>query len=269
MTITGSSLTTWLPADFKPGENEVIIGRGRKILQHSGNVKLRTLVQLKAKDYSESGDKTHKSFIISDIGIRIKRESSHGGFVKKDNQSGKWYVVSDSCVRATIAQSFRDRLSPSYRSSKFSKQRRRWCEKSTSNTKQGVPTVTSVCPTDTNSISGSDRSSWKPLGETFSSFQQPLTMMNLQRTVVLPEASPPQLPLPTVASVLSSSGSFPSVAEKTSDILKRCMDVLDDDHWISYTDDPFEPNPIAERQATQDNNQLVSSLAMEGSEWWV
>lgn len=272
-----SMFTTYLPDGFQPTESEVMIGRGRKILQHSGNVKLRELVQSKAKDYCKSGDKTLKSFIISEIGNRIKRESQHGGFVKKDGSNGKWYVVSDSCVRATIAQTFRDCLSPNYRSSKFSKQRRRWCQKTvtTSSSSTVTASATTNATTTTPSatiktaaasslplVAGSSKQVGAALGSPATGFL-PLNGMSLKTALHLPSAtSMPSLvgssslmnDMPSLFSDCAPAASPTSVAESTSNILKRCLDVLDDtgddldgcEAWISYTENPFEPNPIKE-----------------------
>lgn len=121
----GSSLKL-LPEDFVPSFQEVIVGRGRKIANHPGNVHLKTIVRSKLEDYSTANDKTHKSYIISQIFQEIREGSDHGGFVKKDPETGHWYCVKDACARTNIAQCFRDELHETYRSSKFAKQRRRW-----------------------------------------------------------------------------------------------------------------------------------------------
>lgn len=251
---TGSMLTQWLPKDFKPTKNEIMIGRGRRIQQHAGNLKLQSLVQLKAKAYSQNSDKTHKSFIISEIGMAIKQGSQYGGFVKKDTKSGLWYVVSESCIRSTIAQTFRDTLSPNYRSSKFSKQRRRWSERTTDEDRQSVVDVVKMTSTDAKSTAAA-----KPLVGAFSSFR-PITMISLQQAMRPPVqvGSPSQLP-PLVV----SSTSPVSETETTSDILKNCLDIIssEDEAWISYSDNPFEPNPIVEQT-------LVLEEA-SNPDWWI
>jgi hypothetical protein len=249
-----SPLTQWLSQDFKPGHNEVIIGRGRKIQQHDGNLKLQALVKLKAKDYVENADKTQKSFIISEIGQRVREESQYGGFVKKDAPSGKWYVVSESCVRSTIAQAFRDVLSPNYRSSKFSKQRRRWTEKTGKETTT-VPAVVHV----TTSQPAPEVSLVKPYDNS-SSYCPPLSTFSLQqamRPVVRNHAMHP--------SFYTASMNNAGVSGTTSDILKNCLDLLGsetNEDWISYTDNPFEPNPIAEMPAP-------SLQEASDASWWV
>ena len=206
-----------LPDSFEPTENEMIIGRGRKIQQHPGNLKLRAFVQLRLKEYSESGDKTLKSFIISDVWKQMKVESSCGGFVKKDIDTDKWIVASDCCVRGTIAQTFRDSLSPAYRSSKFSKQRKRWSQKVNTVQGQPLPPMTLLS-----------------LHEKVSS--QSADSLSRRAMIVTP---------PPVSSPFAGFG-------KTADTLARALEIMDEhEELVSYTENPFEPKPIIEEQVEQ------------------
>ena len=251
---SGSLLTQWLPDGFKPTENEVLIGRGRKILQHAGNQKLQALVKSQARAYAENSDKTHKSYIISDIGKRIKEGSQFGGFVKKDAGSGKWYVVSESCIRSTIAQTFRDTLSPNYRSSKFSKQRRRWSERVTKDGQNSAPVVTM---TTVEQVQGNVTKANKPLADTCPSFH-PMSLQQAMRNSNL---------ITEPLAVSSSSFPFAVTEQSTSDILQNCLEVMgsDQQNWISYSDDPYEPTPIPEQP-------LDTPLELEGAskpEWWI
>ena len=206
-----------LPDTFEPSRDEMIIGRGRKIQKHPGNIKFRAFVQLKMKDYSDSGDKTVKSFIISDVWKRMKQESSCGGFVKKDAETDKWIVPSDSTVRATIAQAFRDSLSPTYRSSKFSKQRRRWSEKA------------------------------KPAD--FDELVPPMTVYSLQRAGLQNSTRcSSSLKDAAVPSPFHAPPSLGCVLSNTADILSRTLKIMDEqEDLVSYTENPFEPDPILEK----------------------
>ena len=126
MTISNNDgkAVAFLSEDFVPSPNEVIIGRGKNISNHIGNLRLRSIVQSKLEEYSHANsDKTHKTYIISQILHEMNR---HGRFVKKDTKTGSWYHIKNPAARAHIAQIFRDALHDSYRSSKFSKLRRRW-----------------------------------------------------------------------------------------------------------------------------------------------
>lgn len=119
-------ITRLLPAYFMPTSCEVIVGRGKKCTDHWGNKRLRRIVRTRMQEYSTANDKTHKTYIISQIFHAVRKGSSYGGFVKHDSDTGRWHRVEDPCARTTIAQAFRDELHDTYRSSKFAKQRRRW-----------------------------------------------------------------------------------------------------------------------------------------------
>jgi hypothetical protein len=238
-----SLVPTFLPKSYQPTAQEVVIGRGRKIQQHEGNIKLRAIVMSKAEEYVVSTDKTFKSSVITSIGNQIKAASKFGGFVKKDASRDQWFVVSESSVRATIAQTFRDCLSPSYKSSKFSKQRRRWTAKET---QTAAPSVTNNQDT---AILSSDLGCF---GMPLNSCENPLTVVTLQRDAArqyhddkfLFSVTPPTSmslcsPLPATSS---------SVSATTSAILRRCMDILDDDDLELFMDQSaYEPTPIAEQ----------------------
>lgn len=114
----------FLPEDFAPSGKDIIVGRGKKCTNHVGNRRMKAMVHSKLQEYSTANDKTHKTYIISQILHDIK--SAAGRFVKKESASRRWYQVRDPCARTNIAQCFRDALHDDYRSSKFSKQRRRW-----------------------------------------------------------------------------------------------------------------------------------------------
>ncbi|CAB9523601.1 Nitrilase family, member 2 [Seminavis robusta] len=245
-----SLLPSYLPKSFSPTAQEVVIGRGRKIQQHPGNVNLRAVVQSRAKDYVGNTDKTIKSTIISTIGRQIMAGSRFGGFVKKDTSRNLWYVVSDACIRATIAQAFRDCLSPSYKSSKFSKQRRRWSAKETQ-TQKTVPQVTSntTAAEDTKPISFAAAK----VTTTTTTADRPLSFISLQRDAAMhlsknaSTAFPDLLDQADCFRVTPPSAAHPST---TSDILKRCLDILIDDAGMDMAaicdENPFEPDPIPE-----------------------
>lgn len=235
-----SLVPTFLPKSYQPTAQEVVIGRGRKIQQHEGNINLREIVMSKAKEYVGSTDKTFKSSVITSIGYQVKAASKFGGFVKKDPSRDQWFVVSESCVRATTAQAFRDCLSPSYKSSKFSKQRRRWTAKETE---------TAVSSNGSKQDMAMPSSDFNCSGMPISSFD-PLTVVTLQREAahqyhndrfffsVTPTIMCSPFPL--------TSSSVPST---TSAILQRCLDMLDEDDLELLLDhqSPYEPTPIAEQ----------------------
>jgi hypothetical protein len=243
MTTTDNSSIEWthpslvpafLPESYQPTAQEVVIGRGRKIQQHEGNIMLRAIVISKANEYVASTDKTFKSNVITSIGCQVRATSKFGGFVKKDPSRDQWFVVPESCVRATIAQAFRDCLSPSYKSSKLSKQRRRWIAKET---------PTSVGRKQESAMPSSDLS-LSCSGMPLSSFP-PITVVTLQRDAALQYHNDK-----SVFSVTPTSMCYPFPATSsstTSAILQRCMDILDeDDSELLLDQSPYEPTPLAE-----------------------
>lgn len=94
-----------LPAGFEPGENDVICGRGKEVLRHPGNIRYRRLLERHGKAYDEaSSDKVTKSRIVSSVIEEVRSRCDLGGFVKKDERSGRWYEVGDQVAREKTGQ---------------------------------------------------------------------------------------------------------------------------------------------------------------------
>jgi hypothetical protein len=116
-----------LPLDFQPSDNDVILGRGRKIYAHAGNVRLRRLVSSCMREYSGTGNKFLKSYIIQQVMNRVRSSSPTGGlYVKRDPEDGRWYDVGDFLAREKTSQTFRDAICQHYKSSNTAKKLRRW-----------------------------------------------------------------------------------------------------------------------------------------------
>ena len=117
---------TLLPLDYKPGENVVMIGRGRRCLQNEGNKRFRAMVKTHLEEYSV-GRKAKKSSIIKTILREIRDNCFDGvGFVKQDAMTGRFYTATTTAAKVTIAQAFRDALHDfGYKSSKQHKQFKR------------------------------------------------------------------------------------------------------------------------------------------------
>ena len=84
---------TELPADFEPGEDDVLMGRGRKCYNHPGNIRFRNMCYDRVPEYIECRGKADKSKIIVDIVRQVRENSPHGGFLKRDSKTGNWYEV--------------------------------------------------------------------------------------------------------------------------------------------------------------------------------
>ena len=122
-----------LPVDYKPSDHTVILGRGKKIKNHKGNLRLDALVQEQLFDYTSADSKPTKSFILLHVLNQVQSNNADQvGFVKQEGRSSatkRWFAVDHASARATVAQAFRDANHVQYRSSKQSKQRRRLIER--------------------------------------------------------------------------------------------------------------------------------------------
>ena len=117
---------TVLDEDFKPDETVVIIGRGKRIRNHSGNKRFYALIAAELRTYASAPSKTEKSYILAKVLEDIREWNSRRlGFVKLNPATGRWHSPKDSVARVTVAQAFRDALADQYSSSKHNKQRRR------------------------------------------------------------------------------------------------------------------------------------------------
>jgi hypothetical protein len=90
-------------------------------LDHSGNIRFKSLIEDKLDEYAKATSKTEKSRLVTMIFDDVMR---NGSFVRKDND-GHWYTVKDTLAREKISQGFRDYLNGKYQSSKAAKQKRR------------------------------------------------------------------------------------------------------------------------------------------------
>ena len=114
-----------LPEIFHPGEHDVICARGRRAFFHSGNAHFRTLIENRLAEYNTARSKIEKSYILDEVVTEVRTLSPSGGFVKKCNESRRWYEVGDFLSREKTSQAFRDALHDKYKSSNESKKSRR------------------------------------------------------------------------------------------------------------------------------------------------
>jgi hypothetical protein len=121
---TTSSNMTPLPANFEPGPDDVICGRGKKCYNHIGNERFRQRVLTFLDEYSMAKSKLDKSGVLSKVVDEVRQQSPNGGFVKQD-ELGNWHEVGDFLAREKTSQSFRDALHDRYKSSNLSKKKRR------------------------------------------------------------------------------------------------------------------------------------------------
>mmetsp|Transcript_11265 Transcript_11265/g.25118 ORF Transcript_11265/g.25118 Transcript_11265/m.25118 type:complete len:219 (-) Transcript_11265:4-660(-) len=106
-------------------ENDVICARGKRSFHHSGNKRLRRLLQSRSSEYDTAQSKLQKGRIVSQIIDQIQK--ANGRFLRKvddrDNDA-EWAEISPAMAREKVGQGFRDLLG--YRSStKVKLQRKR------------------------------------------------------------------------------------------------------------------------------------------------
>lgn len=118
-----------LPSTFSPSVNEVMIGRGRKVANHSGNARFQEIIYSHLMEYSRAKTKAAKSEIILRVLLQVRENSHVGGFIKRDSKTKRYFILEETAGRVSTAQAFRDALSSNYRSSKQYKQQKRWDEK--------------------------------------------------------------------------------------------------------------------------------------------
>jgi hypothetical protein len=95
MTPLGSGYT-------EPGAFDVICGKGKNALCHSGNIRFRSLIEEKLSDYAKATTKLEKSTIVSAVLDDVRDKSPLGGFVRCEN--GQWFEVGDHLAREKIGQ---------------------------------------------------------------------------------------------------------------------------------------------------------------------
>lgn len=117
--------TQYLPVDFVPGPNDVLIGRGKKCYQHIGNVNFHLLVSSKLNEYKAATTKVEKSVILASVVAKIQEISPNGGFLKQESKTGLWFHAGEFLAREKTSQAFRDALDGGYKSSNSSKKRTR------------------------------------------------------------------------------------------------------------------------------------------------
>jgi hypothetical protein len=88
-----------------PGEQDVLLGRGKLVLEHIGNIRYRhTLCTY--KDRYEKGSKMAKSEILDEIVQRIYK--SGGRFLEQNHDGGCWVPVSYDTARQKVSHYFRN-----------------------------------------------------------------------------------------------------------------------------------------------------------------
>jgi hypothetical protein len=90
-----------------PRPNDILVGRGRKICQHSGNIKLRDLITTNIQGYIQC-NKKGKTQLINNIFKWASSLDPPGRFLEQNPQDEKWYEASIEIARLKVSQLYRD-----------------------------------------------------------------------------------------------------------------------------------------------------------------
>ena len=88
-----------------PGPYDVLVGRGRFIQDHSGNLRYRNYIEDYMERYEQAKKRIEKTDLTSEI-VRLVKESS-GRFLRQDGCG--WVEVDDDAARDKVSHSFRNR----------------------------------------------------------------------------------------------------------------------------------------------------------------
>jgi hypothetical protein len=91
-----------------PGQSDVLLGRGRPIMNHQGNVRMRELVGSNLGRFNATTDKHARTAIIEEVVMEI--QASGGRFLKEDHQNmnGFWVEVDQQAAFQKVGIYFRD-----------------------------------------------------------------------------------------------------------------------------------------------------------------
>lgn len=99
-----------LPEHYVLSEYDVYCGRGSQCFNHEGNRKFRQTIIQYLDRYMIAKSKYDKSSIIDEIVATVRCNNGGGGFVKKDEATGRFYDVGDYMAREKTSQAFRDAI---------------------------------------------------------------------------------------------------------------------------------------------------------------
>lgn len=244
--MTSSDSPQFLPIDFQPTINEVIVGRGKKPYNHVGNARFREIVKEHAEEYSAAANKTLKSAVIAKVLKRIRSNSAYGGFVKLND--GVWECVCDSAARITVAQNFRDALHSNYKSSKQFKQMKRKTSKDLDNSSHSASSSNSSSKTRRRRT---HRGYLNGGGAAFHS-----TGSSMPSNLEAPTSNP--------VSMRNSCPSFPAYPPPILESSPTMANYQYDDDSFNAKEDPFEPIPLHEKTEL-DVKALEAVLSLEDS----
>jgi len=108
VTIQGRVDRKTLDPSFQPDNWSVICGRGKQVIDHIGNRRLKVLVEANLATYSSTKSTIKKTLIVSSIIDTIRTASPEGGFVKQCPKTKLWMEVGCDVAREKVGQLLRE-----------------------------------------------------------------------------------------------------------------------------------------------------------------
>ena len=90
-----------------PCDDDVLLGQGRKLRSHKGNVALEKLIEKNQEDHEAAPNRFTKTCIVASIVQRVK--AMGGRFLRLDETTLEWSIVDDGVAHEKISMRFRNR----------------------------------------------------------------------------------------------------------------------------------------------------------------
>eukprot|EP00934_Nitzschia_sp_Nitz4_P004381 Nitzschia sp. Nitz4//scaffold37_size175936//76394//78142//NITZ4_002045-RA/size175936-processed-gene-0.46-mRNA-1//1//CDS//3329549785//4371//frame0 len=87
-----------------PGKCDVLLGRGKGVYLHTGNIRFRTLIESRMHEYDNITYASGKMVVCADVVQQVQKES--GRFLKRSGVAG-WVEVDDTSAREKVSSAFR------------------------------------------------------------------------------------------------------------------------------------------------------------------
>lgn len=101
--------TSWPTKNVhRPGENDVMCGRGAGTNYHPGNKKYRKMVEDRKIDYHIKYDKVRKKLIAREIVNTVRNQNPPGRFLEQNKETGKWNDVGNPKAIEKTIQTLRE-----------------------------------------------------------------------------------------------------------------------------------------------------------------
>lgn len=119
---TSSSNQDWVSggSGYQLNDNDVICGRGKRILHHVGNIRFREICLERADQYRKAKTRVLKQKCVSEIILGIR--SAGGRFLQ--HKAGEYQDISDEAAAAKVGHALRDAKNASSPCSKALKKAR-------------------------------------------------------------------------------------------------------------------------------------------------